>query len=123
LDPISEQLVTGGSDGRVITFSMKPGAGFHAVHKIPAHDSSVTALQLDGGRLVSAGNDGRVRIFDSASGTLIRELGQASDSVWKVVAKGNGLAVCCRRGGKTVTEVWGFAPEEEEMRELHSLFR
>jgi F-box and WD-40 domain protein CDC4 len=73
-------------------------------------------------RLITAGNDGRVRIFDAGTGALVREVGAPSDSVWKVVTKGNALAVCCRRGGKTVTEIWGFAPEEEEMKGLHRLF-
>jgi F-box and WD-40 domain protein CDC4 len=123
IDTSTSQLVTGGSDGRVITFSLLPHANFEAVHKIPAHDSSVTSLQIEGTRLVTAGMDGRVRVFDKRTGALVRELGSQSDTVWKVVAKGNGVAVCCRRNNRTVTEIWGFKPEEEEMQGLHQLFR
>jgi F-box and WD-40 domain protein CDC4 len=123
LDPTAQQLVTGGSDGRVITFSTAPGAGFAAVHRIPAHDSSVTALQRAGARVLSAGNDGRVRAFAAWDGAPVRDLGVPADSVWKLAARANSLVVCSRRAGKTVTEIWSFAPEEEKMRELHELFR
>jgi WD40 repeat protein len=58
-------LATGGSDGRVITFSL---ATYTALHRIAAHDSSVTAMQLGGRFLVTAGNDGRARLYEARGG-------------------------------------------------------
>ena len=55
-------LATGGSDGRVITFSLR-GASFSVVQRLAAHDSSVSGLQLDDRFLVTSGNDGRVRLY------------------------------------------------------------
>ena len=55
-------LATGGSDGRVIIFSLKGGA-FNIVQRLAAHDSSVSGLQLDERFLVTSGNDGRVRLY------------------------------------------------------------
>lgn len=76
-------LVTGGSDGRVIIFSMLPTPVtparspnmpkfaprappklFAVVQRLAAHDSSVTGLQFDNRFLVTGGNDGRVRLFE-----------------------------------------------------------
>ncbi|KAJ7777324.1 WD40-repeat-containing domain protein [Mycena metata] len=74
-------LVTGGSDGRVITFSLNT---YTPLHRIAAHDSSVTSLQFDGRWLVTAGNDGRVRLWEIRTGTYVRELSEGGESVWKV---------------------------------------
>jgi F-box and WD-40 domain protein CDC4 len=93
------------------------------VYKIPAHDSSITFLQMENMRLVTAGADGRIRVFDKRTGALLRELASHSDSVWKVVAKGNGVAVCCKRNNGTMAEIWGFKPEKEEMQGMDQLFR
>lgn len=115
-------LVTGGSDGRVITFSLtsRPSSAsahpqpFHVIQKLAAHDSTVTSLQLDDRFLVTAGNDGRVRLFafDQQSGLChyVREISEPSESVWKVGFVRGTCAVMCRRAGKTVMEVWRFRP-------------
>jgi F-box and WD-40 domain protein CDC4 len=103
-------LATGGSDGRVITFSL---ATFAALHRIAAHDSSVTALQFGRHFLVTGGNDGRLRLFEVATGNYVRELSEPSESVWKVVCRGDTCAVMCKRGGKTVVEIWSFRPRVE----------
>ena len=134
-------LVTGGSDGRVITFSLST---FQPLHRIAAHDSSVTALQFDssssftsfsssggdgdgdgeaggdssgtrqgeGQFLVTAGNDGRVKLWELTTGRWVRDLSDVSTSVWKVgCVWGHGcVAVMCRRDGKTVVEIWSMRP-------------
>ncbi|KAH8089861.1 WD40 repeat-like protein [Cristinia sonorae] len=128
-------LVTGGSDGRVITFSLThrtsspvpdsdaaslvpPSTSqpsFSVIQKLAAHDSTVTSLQLDDRFLVTAGNDGRVRLFsfDQASGKCeyVRELSEPSESVWKVGFVRGCCAVMCKRAGKTVMELWRFRPK------------
>ncbi|KAH7915249.1 WD40 repeat-like protein [Hygrophoropsis aurantiaca] len=102
-------LATGGSDGRVITFSLDT---YTPLQRIAAHDSSVTALQFDGRFLVTGGNDGRVRLYETHSGTYVRDLSEPCESVWKVACKGGTCAIMCKRAGKTVMEIWTFKPRE-----------
>jgi F-box and WD-40 domain protein CDC4 len=116
LSATSNLLATGGSDGRVITFSLD---SYAPLHRIAAHDSSVTALQFDDEFLVTGGNDGRVRLWDVRSGSYVREMCEGSESVWKVgfggggVSQGGGrdaLAIMCKRNGKTAVEIWSLRP-------------
>jgi len=120
-------LATGGSDGRVITFSLSTYA---ALHRIAAHDSSVTSLQFDERWLVTAGNDGRARLWEINTGTYVRELSEGGEGVWKVCFGGGGgaqlegvdgdrvsggggevMAVMCKRAGKSVMEIWSMRPK------------
>ncbi|KAJ3901986.1 WD40 repeat-like protein [Lentinula edodes] len=128
-------LATGGSDGRVIMFSLPSSNSSHpcsqqykqrhpqhhqytqfqVLHRIAAHDSSVTALQFDHRFLVTGGNDGRVRLFETQTGNYVRDLSEPSESVWKV-AYGPGAEVCvimCKRQGRTIMEFWSLKPREE----------
>ena len=102
-------LATGGSDGRVITFSLKT---YSVLHRIAAHDSSVTSLQFDNNFLVTGGNDGRVRLFETQTGAYVRELSDSSESVWKVAYGKESCAIMCKRAGHTVMEVWSMRPKE-----------
>ena len=105
-------LATGGSDGRVIIFSL---GDMSIAKRLAAHDSSVTALQFDSHFLVTAGNDGRVRLHDADNcGRFIRELTDRADSVWKVAFRRDKCAIMCRRNGKTVMEIWSFRPSEAD---------
>ncbi|KAF4569447.1 F-box domain-containing protein [Pleurotus pulmonarius] len=63
-------LATGGSDGRVITYDIESR---QVVHRIAAHDAAVMALQFDEYFIVTAGADGRVRVFETGSGRLVRD--------------------------------------------------
>lgn len=60
LDPVSSTLVTGGSDGRVIVFDL---VNFETIHRLCAHDNSVTCLQFDDRFIVTGGNDGRIKLW------------------------------------------------------------
>lgn len=102
-------LATGGSDGRVITFSLHD---YNPLQRIAAHDSSVTSLQFDSNFLITAGNDGRVRMYETHSGLHVTDLSEKSESVWKVASKHGTCAIMCRRAGKTVMEIWSFRPRE-----------
>ncbi|EIW75106.1 WD40 repeat-like protein [Coniophora puteana RWD-64-598 SS2] len=103
-------LATGGADGRVITFSLDT---YTARTRLAAHDSSVTALQLDARFLVTGGNDGRVRLYEAATGRHVRDLTEGCESVWKVAHNRAGTcAIMCKRAGKTVMEVWSYRPRE-----------
>ncbi|KAJ4474959.1 WD40 repeat-like protein [Lentinula aciculospora] len=135
-------LATGGSDGRVIMFSLPrlnqnqahlqpfrqhhlqqdesnqqtETTQFQVLQRIAAHDSSVTALQFDHRFLVTGGNDGRVKLFETQTGKHVRDLSEPSESVWKV-AYGPGGEICvimCRRQGKTIMEFWSLKPREDK---------
>ncbi len=118
-------LATGGSDGRVITFSLR-GSTFSVVQRLAAHDSSVSGLQLDDRFLVTSGNDGRVRLykfdpplFANGAGadegdpqySFVRDMCEPSESVWKVAYTRETCAVLCKKAGKMVVEIWSFKPE------------
>lgn len=103
-------LVTGGSDGSVRVWSLST---YTPIHRLAAHDNSVTSLQFDDARIVSGGSDGRVKIWDVATGGLIRELSQPAEAVWRVAFESERCVVMASRGGRTIMEVWGFAPPRE----------
>jgi WD40 repeat protein len=64
LDPVSNVLVTGGSDGRVIVYNLTT---FETQHRLCAHDNSVTCLQFDDRFIVTGGNDGRIKLWGTSS--------------------------------------------------------
>lgn len=105
------QLVTGGSDGSVRVWSLQT---YTAVHRLAAHDNSVTSLQFDDSRIVSGGSDGRVKIWDLRSGLMIRELSQPAEAVWRVAFEDERAVVLASRHGRTVMELWDFAPPEDD---------
>ncbi|RXW17571.1 hypothetical protein EST38_g8283 [Candolleomyces aberdarensis] len=107
-------LITGGSDGRVITFSLET---LNISHRIAAHDCSVTSLQFvdDGGSrdnfLVTGGNDGRVRLYEVQTGNYVRDVSEGGEGIWRVVVGWGVCVVVCKRGGKSVVEIWSMRPE------------
>ena len=107
-----DTLVTGGSDGSVRVWSLQTHS---AIHRLAAHDNSVTSLQFDDVRIVSGGSDGRVKVWDLATGRLVRELGAPAEAVWRVVFEEEKAVVLASRAGRTVMEVWSFAPPPEEL--------
>ena len=105
-----DTLVTGGSDGSVRVWSLK---SYSPIHRLAAHDNSVTSLQFDDARIVSGGSDGRVKIWDTSTGGLIRELSQPAEAVWRVAFESERCVVMACRGGRTIMEVWDFAPPHD----------
>ena len=103
-------LVTGGSDGSVRVWSLLSN---QPIHRLAAHDNSVTSLQFDDARIVSGGSDGRVKIWDTNTGALIRELSQPAEAVWRVAFESERCVVMASRGGRTIMEVWDFTPPAE----------
>ena len=102
-------LVTGGSDGRVIIFDLER---LVCLHRLCAHDNSVTCLQFDHRFLLSGGNDGRVKLWDIRTGQLIRELTHPCDAIWRVAFREDRCAILCQREGKTMLEMITFRPED-----------
>lgn len=74
----------------------------------------MTSLQFDDTRIVSGGSDGRVKIWNLHTGTLIRELSQPAEAVWRVAFEEERCVVLANRQGRTVMEVWDFAPPDED---------
>ena len=103
-------LVTGGSDGSVRVWSLVSN---QPIHRLAAHDNSVTSLQFDDARIVSGGSDGRVKIWDTNTGGLIRELSQPAEAVWRVAFESERCVVMASRGSRTIMEVWDFTPPME----------
>jgi F-box and WD-40 domain protein CDC4 len=110
-----DTLVTGGSDGSVRVWSLQTHS---AIHRLAAHDNSVTSLQFDDVRIVSGGSDGRVKVWDLATGRLVRELGAPAEAVWRVVFEEEKAVVLASRAGRTVMEVWSFAPPPDQLEEV-----
>ncbi|KAK4055980.1 hypothetical protein OIO90_002974 [Microbotryomycetes sp. JL221] len=117
IDPISNVLITGGSDGRVIVFSLST---FERIHGLCAHDNSVTCLQFDDRFIVTGGNDGRIKLWDFKTGAYIRELAEPCDSVWRAVFRDDKCVTLCQRDGKTLLDVRTFRPSESELHGLPS---
>ncbi|MBW0534913.1 hypothetical protein O181_074628 [Austropuccinia psidii MF-1] len=103
----SNMLVTGGSDGRVVIFNLE---SFECVHRLCAHDNSVTCLQFDDRFVVTGGNDGRVKLWDFKTGAFIRELAEPCEAVWRITLRDDKAILLCKRDGKTVMEVISFKP-------------
>lgn len=95
-------LVTGGSDGSVRVWSLST---YQAIHRLAAHDNSVTSLQFDNTRIVSGGSDGRVKVWDLKTGVPVRELSSPAEAVWRVVFEEEKAVIMASRGGRTIMEV------------------
>ena len=108
-------LATGGSDGRVITFSLET---YTALQRIAAHDSSIISLQFDKNFLVTGGNDGRVRLYETETGNYVRELNEPGECVWKVAFVKCTCAIMCKRAGKTVVEIWSLGKTKKRQQRL-----
>lgn len=97
-----DTLVTGGSDGSVRVWSLEKMC---PIHRLAAHDNSVTSLQFDDTRVVSGGSDGRVKIWDLKTGHLVRELIAQCEAVWRVAFEDEKCVALTLRQGRTVMEV------------------
>ena len=97
-----DTLVTGGSDGSVRVWSLTK---FCPIHRLAAHDNSVTSLQFDDTRVVSGGSDGRVKVWDVKTGHLVRELIAQGEAVWRVAFEDEKCVAMALRNGRTVMEV------------------
>jgi F-box and WD-40 domain protein CDC4 len=101
-------LVTGGSDGSVRVWSLEK---FCPIHRLAAHDNSVTSLQFDDTRVVSGGSDGRVKVWDLKTGHLVRELVAQGEAVWRVAFEDEKCVAMALRNNQTIMEVGYDSPE------------
>lgn len=128
-----DTLVTGGSDGSVRVWSLSK---FVPIHRLAAHDNSVTSLQFDDTRVVSGGSDGRVKVWDLKTGHLVRELIAQGEAVWRVAFEDEKCVAMALRNNRTIMEVsaliivslcaqadsglqvWSFSPPPDDERPL-----
>jgi len=75
------------------------------IHRLAAHDNSVTSLQFDDARIVSGGSDGRVKVWDLRTGMLVRELSTPAEAVWRVAFEDEKAVILASRAGRTIMEV------------------
>lgn len=102
-----DTLVTGGSDGSVRVWSLTKMA---PIHRLAAHDNSVTSLQFDKTRIVSGGSDGRVKVWNLQTGQLLRELSTPAEAVWRVAFEDEKAVIMASRSNRTVMEVRAMFP-------------
>lgn len=75
------------------------------IHRLAAHDNSITSLQFDDNRIVSGGSDGRVKTWDLKTGQQVRELSQPADTIWRIAFEAEKAVILATRAGKTTMEV------------------
>lgn len=97
--------MTGCSDGRVVIYDFPTLAKKHC---IMAHRSHVTSIQFDALFLVTGGFDGEAKLFDIATGKLIRKLSRKNDKVWNIVYRRDICAIACLKSGQVAVEIWNY---------------
>jgi WD40 repeat protein len=97
----------GGFDGRVLLWDVsEPGA--EAV-ELGRHDGPVWALAaLAGGRLVSGGADGRVLLWDLATGSEIAQLSCSSTALAAATPGHDGISLVIAHAGEGLS-FWSVA--------------
>ncbi|GAA6051818.1 hypothetical protein JCM3770_004989 [Rhodotorula araucariae] len=105
LDPYADLLVTAGSDGFVLVFSL---ATYEPLHRIKAHSQSVTSLQFDERFIVTGGNDGRLKLWDTKTAAFLRDLSEPCDTVWRALVRDDKLVSLSRRDDRILMDVKTF---------------
>ena len=60
---------------------------------------------------MTGGNDGRVRLYEVQTGNYVRDVSEGGEGIWRVVVGWGVCVVVCKRGGKSVVEIWSMRPE------------
>lgn len=103
-------LISGGSDGAIRVWDLSKTSN-PCIHRIAAHDNSVTCLRFDDERIVSGGPDGRVHVWGLQSGKHIRTIGPRFQTVWGVAFREDRLVIVGSQNQNTVIELISFIPQ------------
>lgn len=96
-------LVSTSSDGSWCEWGMNDVT---RLQTIAAHEKSVTAMIVNISNIVTGGSDGRVRVWNPDSGSLVRELNGNAGAVWRMAMIGKMLFVAAYRDSTAVIEMW-----------------
>lgn len=80
---------------------------FAEIRKIKAHDNSIVSMQCDGSTILTGSSDGKVRLWNLATGVLITELA-SSEALWEVGRLGIRLAAVFSRNNEVIVEVRNY---------------
>lgn len=101
---MQDTLISGGIEGYISVFDLNDYSCARRINAHPKH--AVTCLQSDGRVIVSGGTDGYVKLWDLQTGTLVRQLDEGCEAVWKVALRADGrVIVLCKRQGKAVLDL------------------
>ena len=102
VNQLSIKLVTADMGGNIRIWS---ASTFQPLHVISAHDEAVSSLEVCGPQMVSAGADGKVKVWDIESGSLVCELENWPRPVWKAAFCAEQVVVAARHGNAPAVEV------------------
>ncbi|KAI8966970.1 WD40-repeat-containing domain protein [Mycotypha africana] len=104
-------LVSGGGDGCIRIWNLSTDSDnnnnnnnnnnnsnkYECQHRISAHDNSMTCFAVDDKRILSGGQDGRVKLWDLKRGTLIRNFTEPGKTVWRLQTTETKAVVVLKR--------------------------
>jgi len=96
-------LVSTSSDGSWCEWGMNDVTHLQT---IAAHEKLVTAMIVNSSNIVTGGSDGRVRVWNPDSGSLVRELNGNAGAVWRMAMIGKMLFMAAYRDSTAVIEMW-----------------
>ncbi|RFU35385.1 hypothetical protein B7463_g940, partial [Scytalidium lignicola] len=102
------KLVTSDTSGCICIWLL--GDSPSMTYRLETHPSNVISLDFHGWRVVSAGNEGSIKLTDVVNGELLGNLGKDAEVVWKVAFLGeNKVISVLRREMKVAMEIWNLS--------------
>lgn len=120
LTPSGELLITGGADGAIKIWERN---GL-LLNTIPAHDSQITALAVseDGNRLLSAGTDDFIKLWDIETGSKLKSFPVNGDTISYIAfdSKSNffataGISTTNGKKAKPKIKIWSFQSGKSQL--------
>ncbi|SMQ50515.1 unnamed protein product [Zymoseptoria tritici ST99CH_3D7] len=74
-------VVTAGADGKLVAWTKE---GMEVLWSVKAHPFAIDGMEIEDGLVVTGGSCDVVKVWRLGDGTLVKEMGEKSDAVWKV---------------------------------------